>query len=143
MSAPTRALVTVAKAASMSSALRTGSDERRRLSPGASASISFRLAAPLRLVGFQMMPTREALGTVSLTSWSHFPLKFSPRANESPVMFPPGRARLWANPEPTGSPDTETTGVAMRLAAAVTAVPCVMRRSEEHTSELQSQFHLV
>ena len=71
MSAPTCALVTVAKAASISSRLRTGCDDSRRLSPGARAFISSRLA-PQRVAGFQMMPTLEALGTVSLTSWSHF-----------------------------------------------------------------------
>jgi len=131
MSAPTCALVTVAKAASISSRLRTGCDDSRRLSPGARAFISWRLLAPQRLAGFQMMPTLEALGTVSLTSWSHFPLKLSPTAKESPVILPPGRARLWTNPEPTGSPDTVTMGVVvvLRLAAAVAAVPCARRIS--------------
>ena len=44
----------------------------------------------------------ESLGTISLSSSSRFPLS-SPARLVSPVMFPPGRARLATNPFPTGS----------------------------------------
>src|SRR4029453_3893421 len=106
INAPTCALVAPAKTESISSGVRTGCDDTWSLNPGARVLISSRLAALSRLVGFHITPTREALGPVWGTIWGHFPLKFVPTANESPVMFPPGRARLWTNPEPTGSPDT-------------------------------------
>src|SRR5262245_20333905 len=83
----------------------------------------FTSVALLGLDGFQKRPTRVALGAMSLTSASHVPVKFSAGARDNPVMFPPGRARLWTRPEPTGSNATKTTGVVVvtRLAAAAAA----------------------
>jgi hypothetical protein len=46
--------------------------------------------------------TRESFGTASLRSSSRLPLSSGEYAL-SPVTFPPGRARLAANPTPTGS----------------------------------------
>src|SRR5689334_24308210 len=52
-----------------------------------------------------------------------------------------GRTSRCARPRrPIGS---EPTGDVVRAVAAVTSLPLVAGRSEEHTSELQSQFHLV
>src|SRR6202048_2387947 len=68
--------------------------------------------------------TRERFGRNSLSSSSRFS---SPPAvcEESPVTFPPGRARLATIPAPTGSPADMTIGmelVALR-AASVAGVP--------------------
>src|SRR5947208_16647179 len=46
--------------------------------------------------------TRESLGTISFRSSSCLPLISGERV-DSPVMFPPSRARLATKPEPTGS----------------------------------------
>jgi hypothetical protein len=47
------------------------------------------------------MATRVGLGTISLSSSRVFPPN-SPLKLVNPVMFPPGRARLATNPNPTG-----------------------------------------
>ena len=49
-----------------------------------------------------MTATRESFGTISFKSSSCLPLISGDRA-DSPVMFPPGRARLATKPLPTGS----------------------------------------
>ena len=69
----------------------------------AASSISFTtVAAELRLVEFPTTATRESLGMISFNSSSCFPLISGARL-DNPVIFPPGRARLATNPEPTGS----------------------------------------
>ena len=49
-----------------------------------------------------MTPTRESLGMICFKRSSCLPLISGARA-ASPVMFPPGRARLATNPLPIGS----------------------------------------
>jgi len=49
-----------------------------------------------------MMATREIPGTISLRSCRRFPLNSSLR-RLTPVMLPPGRARLVTIPVPSGS----------------------------------------
>ena len=71
-------------------------------------------------VGLESTATRERLGRSSLSSASRFS---SPPAvcEESPVTFPPGRAKLEISPAPTGSPADMTIGmelVALRAASA-------------------------
>ena len=61
-----------------------------------------------RVLEFQSTATREAAGTASFRSWSALPLS-SALSSETPVMFPPGRARLGTIPVPTGSPTAPRT----------------------------------
>jgi hypothetical protein len=49
------------------------------------------------------MATREAAGTVSLSSSSCFPITSGAGSHVVPVRLPPGRARLGTSPVPTGS----------------------------------------
>ena len=49
-----------------------------------------------------MIAMRESLGMISFISSSCLPLISGP-IEDSPVMLPPGRARLAAKPLPTGS----------------------------------------
>ena len=48
-------------------------------------------------------PTTESPGTISLSSWSNLPWCSWPGSEVSPVIFPPGRAKLWMKPWRTGS----------------------------------------
>src|SRR5215813_14100483 len=71
------------------------------------------------------MATRESLGTTSLRISSRLPLSSTLRV-DSPVMFPPGRARLAMKPSPTGSGSfVMTMGIVevASLAARVTVGP--------------------
>src|SRR4029434_213325 len=49
------------------------------------------------------MATRRSLGTVSLSSSSCLATHSRPALPDTPVTFPPGRARLAMSPVPTGS----------------------------------------
>src|SRR5215813_4387192 len=60
------------------------------------------------LVEVPKAATRERLGTVSFRSSSRFPLSSGARV-DSPVMFPPGRAKLAMKPLLTGSLSTTMT----------------------------------
>src|SRR5229473_990257 len=78
----------------------------------------------LRVV-FTRTATLEAAGKASLSSASRFPTSCG-AINVKPVRFPPGRARLAANPASTGSACVwKMTGVvvAMLLAARAAWVP--------------------
>ena len=68
------ALFMDAKAASISAGLCAVCDDSWKPNRGERRSISFCAAALDRFVGFQMTPTRDARGDVSLTSSSHFAL---------------------------------------------------------------------
>ena len=61
------------------------------------------LATP-GLARFQSTPTRESLGAASVSNWSLLPESPSSVPWDSPVTFPPGRARLATSPVATGSP---------------------------------------
>jgi hypothetical protein len=70
---------------------------------------------------------RRARGVISESSSTHFSTSSGPVVLAIPVMLPPGRAKLLAKPEPTGSPVTETIGI-VRVSFAtvpVTPVPSV------------------
>ena len=73
----------------------------------------------------------ESMGTTSFRSSSRFPLN-SGNTALNPVMFPPGRARLATNPEPTGSLSNDMTmGIVevASLAGRVAAGPAVTMMS--------------
>ena len=69
----------------------------------------------------------ETLGTISLSSSNRFP-SISGEIEVTPVMFPPGRARLVTSPVATGSPTAiMTSGIdeAAFLTASEAGVPAV------------------
>ena len=113
-----------ANAPSKSSRLRTGSD--RSLTPNAlaAASISVRARFPLGPPDCQRKATRATLGKASLSSSNRLPSR-SGAMRLSPVIFPPGRARLETSFCPTGSFATPNTMgiVTPAFLAAKVAVP--------------------
>ena len=85
------------------------------------------IAAP-GLSGFHSMPIREGFGINSNSSSTFFCTNSGAR-KDTPVTFPPGRARLATSPSRTGSlTPTITIGTVplARLAAIVAAVPRAM-----------------
>src|SRR5207237_496914 len=58
----------------------------------------------------QRIAARERRGTLSRSRSSRFVLN-SASWNATPVMFPPGCAKLWTNPMPTGSCAVITIGI--------------------------------
>ena len=62
------------------------------------------------LEGCQRAAIREALGTASLSRASRFTFSYDAKIL-TPVMLPPGRARLATCPSPTMSSDTATMGM--------------------------------
>ncbi len=102
MSAWAPSLFARANAPSKSSRLRTSSD--RSLSPNAlaAASMSVRGQVSPRPPDCQRKATRATLGKASLSSSNRLPSR-SGAMRLSPVIFPPGRARLETSPVPTGS----------------------------------------
>jgi hypothetical protein len=75
------------------------------------------------LAGFQRTDTRNTRGTISLSSSSCFPT-ISEARRDSPVTFPPGRARLVTNPRATESPRFVTTTGIVRVACSTAATFC-------------------
>ena len=95
--------------------------------PSAASSVSLNDWALPGWIEVPNTATRESRGTTSFRSSSRFPLSSGDRV-DSPVIFPPGRARLATNPEPTGSlSNPMITGmvVVAFLAALVSAGPPV------------------
>src|SRR2546430_8372247 len=99
-----------------------------------------------------MIANRRRPGTTSRKSSSRLPTT-SADPIDSPVTLPPGRAKLATSPLSTGSTATAKT-IGMTDVACFTEraefPPVTMtstfirtNRSEEHTSELQSQSNLV
>src|SRR5262245_24501302 len=79
------------------------------LGPGLEA---FELGWTDIVVGFQRTTIRVADGATSLRNSRRF-VTVPPWRSDSPVKFPPGRARLLASPTPTGSAFTvKTMGIA-------------------------------
>jgi hypothetical protein len=124
MSAWARSFFARANAPSKSSRLRTSSD--RSLSPNAlaAASISVRAKFPLAPLRSRRKATRATLGKASLSSSNLLPSR-SVAIMLSPVIFPPGRARLETSPLPTGSGAAANTMgiVALAFLAAKIALP--------------------
>src|ERR1700730_9239032 len=59
-----------------------------------------------------MTATRVMRGATSFSNCGHFPIIEGSRT-PNPVTLPPGRARLWITPDPTGSSiSTKTMGIA-------------------------------
>ena len=70
---------------------------------------------PAAPVGSRKTTARLILGASCLSSSNHFPLMlYSKLVN--PVALPPGRARLWTNPAPTGSVTFSITTGMVRVA---------------------------
>ena len=81
---------------------------------------------PYLLSASQRTPTRDIPGTTSVSNSSRFPLN-SRVSLVSPVIFPPGRAKLSIIPVATGSPVvTMTMGIVLVacLAARIAAGSC-------------------
>src|SRR5215831_16461219 len=64
---------------------------------------------------------RENRGRASAKSSSRFPVTSGPTLKESPVILPPGDARLLTKPEPTGSL-TLTITIGMVVVALLAAI---------------------
>src|SRR5262245_20466657 len=77
------------------------------------------------LAGFERMATRRILGTVSLSSSSCLATHSRPALPDTPVTFPPGRARLAMSPVPTGSRTAIMTIGIVPVAFLAAVTPCV------------------
>src|SRR6516162_7114780 len=76
-----------------------------------------------------MTATRVTLGAISLSNWSHFPISGASKELK-PVMLPPGRARLWTNPWPTGSiTSTKTIGIVRVCCSRAATAGVLLARS--------------
>src|SRR5262249_31469142 len=102
---------------------------------------SFRLSAKSRRVEEPKTAIRDNFGIVSFRSSRRLPLSSGARV-DSPVMFPPGRARLATNPLKTGSPSwAMTIGIVevATLAGRVAPSPPVTITSTLETHELDGE----
>jgi hypothetical protein len=124
MRAWTRSVLAALNAVSKSLEVRTCRDWTSIPSARATVSVSFKLPVLLGSAGFQRTPSRVNLGKVSFSNSSRFPAK-SEAMFVSPVIFPPGRARLVMIPVATGSPVVMTMGMVLVacLAARAPVVP--------------------
>ena len=109
---------------------------------------SLRICALPEFIEVPKTATRESLGTISFKSSSFFPLISGARL-DSPVMFPPGRARLATNPFPTGSGSCAITMGIVDVAClagrvawgpAVTMMSTLRRTSSAASSGSRSNF---
>ena len=125
--ASARALFAVLNPDAISAALRTSKDSSWTLNTLAACSISLNDCALPGLFNSPKTATRESFGIIYFRSSSCLPLISGDRF-ERPVIFPPGRARLATNPEPTGSLSFAITmGIVAvaSLAGRVAAAPAV------------------
>src|SRR5215831_10285355 len=135
--APSRAIV--ANAASNSLASRTPISRSLTRSAVAAVSMSRNDRSLAALAWSKRTAMREARGTASFSSSTHFPANPSSNATDNPVTLPPGRARLSTRPAPTGSATpTKTMGtvvvaflaaIAPRFAAATITSTLSLSRS--------------
>jgi len=102
MTPPAFSLTIMENALSISRGVRTCTG--RILMPLLKAAVwtLFKIIAWVGLTGFDSTATRDNLGTM-LSNISKCLARVCQRGS-SPVIFPPGRARLLTNPMPTGSP---------------------------------------
>src|SRR2546426_1507268 len=143
MSEAPRCLLIVASMPSTSSNSRTRRSCNFKPKAWVAACASFRSTALDGLRGSRRYPTREILGTTSLSSCTYFPKNPPPVTYDTPVTLPPGRARLVTRPMTTGSPPipTPTIGIAwvVFLAARVGAPdPTTMTSTLRRTSSAAS-----
>jgi hypothetical protein len=109
-------VVMAAKAFSNSSTVRTATGWSVRPSARAASSISRNERSGIPGFGrFDRSATREMPGTASLISSNRFP-RVSIPMTLTPVLLPPGRARLVTSPIPTGSPTCAMTMEIVRVA---------------------------
>jgi hypothetical protein len=82
------------------SSLGSRTSKKSSLTPSArpATCISLKKTSPTGWVGFRRTAILATFGTVSLSSSTHFPLNPSPTPSATPVMLPPGRARLLMMP---------------------------------------------
>src|SRR5262249_1787865 len=106
---PTRSRLIKENASSKSSTLLSGAMRSWTPSFAPAASTAFNAGWWDGVVGFQRTPMRLACGTASFSISSDL-APSSVRRPDSPVMFPPGRARLATCPTPTGSAWSEHDG---------------------------------
>ena len=101
-SAPGGSWLIAAKARSISSAPLTSKASSVTRNAGAAAWVSVHWRGFVGLAGFKRTAICEAAGTTSFTNSSR--LVTTPALkSDSPVILPPGRARLATSPTPTGS----------------------------------------
>ena len=102
MTAPAFSLVITENAVSISCGVRASTGKTFTFAFCAAAWTFFSIVAWAELAGFTRTATRDSLGTM-LSSISRSLGLMSTETFESPVMLPPGRARLLTKPLPTGS----------------------------------------
>ena len=98
----TPACAMLSKTLSISPSERSSKGRTVRPSVAAAACPSLRYCAADGSAGLNSKPTRDNCGTISRRSSNRFAVRSVARM-DSPVMFPPGRARLSTNFNPTGS----------------------------------------
>lgn len=74
-------------------------------------------AIPVGMPASRSTAARVRVGTICLSNSNHFPLIEYSNAMK-PVTLPPGRARLFRNPAPTGSATTANTIGTVRVACS-------------------------
>ena len=112
--APTRAWLIAANVGARSLASLARNSFTSSLSVRAAASICLR-AASYGSLKLRSTATRESVGTASFSSSSCLPASSS-ASRVSPVMFPPGRARLVTTPSRNGSGSVDITIGIVRVA---------------------------
>jgi hypothetical protein len=87
------------------------------------------------LPGFHSAATRESFGINSLGNSTRLPCS-SGVLWLTPVMFPPGRARLATSPDPTGSATVENTTGTVVVAPFAASAPGVAKATMTSTPSL-------
>src|SRR6266545_2267720 len=106
--ASARHAVSAANALASSCGWRTSRTCNSTARARATSRVSCKASLDTGLTGFHRTATRATWGIAVLRSSRCFPLRPEVRL-DSPVAFPPGRARLATSPVPTGSPGTVNT----------------------------------
>jgi hypothetical protein len=86
------------------------------------------------LPGFHSAATRESFGINSLSNSTRLPCS-SGVLWLTPVMFPPGRARLATSPDPTGSATVENTTGTVVVAPFAASAPGVAKATMTSTPQ--------
>src|SRR2546425_8902528 len=108
--------IDAAKAASSSSGLRTSTGWSVTLRAWDTRCASWRRGVLAGLAGFQSKAMRESLGTVSVSSSTHFPPNQAGIAEDGPVTCLRGQMKLATSASPTGSRRlTVTMGISHSL----------------------------
>ena len=124
---------------------RTSRDRSSSLKARAAASYSLKATAGPGPSASQRIPTRDSLGSSTFSNSTRFALKSRARW-ASPVIFPPGCAKLSTYPAATGSTELSITigivlvaSLAARittlLAATITSTFCCTTRAQSRASD--------